>query len=139
LILETWVKTISKMRRAGWNIIFESCHCRQQGCSLSFFFSVFKWSDFIRVKMFVQRYSFSIIKYKCMLDLMTASNTNHEVKQQTIFLLYCIIQHIFVNLFDNLNYFAENEIRIMWRLWYEIRRRIWIYEMNYLIQFLLWL
>lgn len=63
-----------------------------------------------------------------MLDLMTASNTNHEVKQQTIFLLYCITQHIFVNLFDNVNYFAENEIRIMWRLWYEIGRRIWIYE-----------
>jgi hypothetical protein len=78
--------------------------------------------------MFVQRCSFSMIKYKGMIDLMKISEKNHEVKQQTIFLLYCIIQHIFVNLFDNLDYFTENEVRIMWRLSYEIERRIRICE-----------
>ena len=54
-----------------------------------------------------------MIKYNSMTDLMKTSEINHEVKQQTIFLLYCIIQHIFANLFDNLDYFAENEVRII--------------------------
>jgi hypothetical protein len=53
----------------------------------SFFF---KWPDFIRVKMFVQYCSFSMIKYEVMIDLIKTSKrkSRSQTKENVVVILH---------------------------------------------------